>query len=116
MVTLHSFSLASALSVHCKYIKVETEFARINTRYMCVFQAEFDELYNSDFFPNKWLRAGMLETLCRDGVPTQRICSSILFFLGGMNSTQLNTVSRPYGKYIKWIPQTLLIIFRVTTT
>jgi hypothetical protein len=59
----------------------------------CASQAEVESLYNSDFFPNNWTRGRALQRFCQDGVPTQGICSSVLFLLGGLNSTQLNTVS-----------------------
>ena len=58
-----------------------------------MFQAEADRLYNCDFFPNNWKRGRFLQTFCRDGAPTQIFCSSIVYLLGGMNSTQLNTAS-----------------------
>lgn len=57
--------------------------------------SEVDSLYNSDFFPNNWMRSRLLQRFCRDGVPTQGICSSVLFLLGGLNSTQLNTTLLP---------------------
>jgi len=57
------------------------------------FQAEADRLYNCDFFPNNWMRGRFLQTFCRDGAPTQIFCSSILYLIGGLNSTQLNTAS-----------------------
>lgn len=60
---------------------------------ICVSQPEVDSLYNSDFFPTNWMRGRLLQRFCRDGVPTQGICSGVLFLLGGLNSTQLNTVS-----------------------
>ncbi|XP_023713658.1 lipase 3-like isoform X2 [Cryptotermes secundus] len=57
--------------------------------------SEVDSLYNSEFFPNNWMRGRLVQRFCRDGVPTQGICSSVLFLLGGLNSTQLNTTLLP---------------------
>lgn len=49
-------------------------------------------LGTGEFLPNKEIYTWAGQKFCRDEVPTQIICSSILFLTGGWNVEQLNTV------------------------
>lgn len=44
------------------------------------------------------------ELLCRDKVPTQAICSNILFLVMGYDSDQMNTVCLIIFKFIQFSP------------
>ncbi|XP_069668913.1 lipase 3-like isoform X2 [Periplaneta americana] len=55
----------------------------------------FDMVSNWPFFPNKKLSNGLLETFCKKGIITQKMCTTTLFQIGGFNSKQLNQTMLP---------------------
>lgn len=44
------------------------------------------------FIPKKWMQLLIGENFCRESMPTQFLCKSVLFSLMGYDSDQMNSV------------------------
>lgn len=67
----------------------------MSTKMFCFNLQRVKDLIGINYLiPNKWMRVFIGEKICRESLPTQILCKSIVFMLTGYESDQMNNVCR----------------------